>query len=66
MRLGFSYMNLPGFNGLYGWISINEFDLIYGERGSFESLGFQLHDELTSDDGTIFVLLEKKISTIAL
>ena len=50
----------PGFNGVYGWISIDEFDVIYPPR-TFKEIGFILHKEFTYHDGSIFILIEKRV-----
>ena len=49
---------LTGFNGSFGWISINEFDAIYPQQGkTLRELGVTLLQELVAKDGTIFMLL---------
>jgi hypothetical protein len=49
-----------GFDGNYGWISIAEYDAIFGRPGNrFIDDGFVQKNEATASDGTIFVLLEK-------
>jgi hypothetical protein len=50
----------PGFDGNYGWVSIAEYDAIFGRPGNrFIDDGFVQRNEVTASDGTIFVLLEK-------
>ena len=56
----------PGFDGIYGWLTILEADVIFSQRLTWSELGYDLLKEVTHQDGTIFVLLQKKQSNIAM
>ncbi|MEH1808431.1 hypothetical protein [Nostoc sp.] len=49
----------PGFDGYYGWITVNEADVIF-RLTTWDELGFQKMNEVVAKDGTIFVLLRKR------
>lgn len=49
----------PGWDGNYGWLTIAEADVIFPAGATWDQLGFELLDEVTAVDGTIFVLLRR-------
>ncbi|MEH2384901.1 MAG: hypothetical protein V7K14_03720 [Nostoc sp.] len=49
----------PGFDGNYGWITVNEADVIF-HPATWDELEFEKMNEVVAKDGTIFVLLRKR------
>lgn len=55
-----STLNLsPAFDGIYGWISVNELNGLMSPGQTYQDKGWSQLDEYVAPDGTIFVLLGK-------
>lgn len=51
---------VPAFDGSYGWLSIDELDVIAGNNSkNYAQLGMTFIDEVTFENGSIFVLIKK-------